>query len=56
MATQSETTHRGFKIVRYASGDGSWIIYNALGHVVGGDAGFHSAWSAITYIDEMLSP
>lgn len=51
-----EIAYRGYKLVRYASGNGSWLIYNTIGHVVGGSAGFASATSAMVYVDEMLSP
>lgn len=45
--------YRGYKIVK---ANGSWLIYDTAGFVVGGAAGFQTAWSAITYIDEMLAP
>lgn len=49
-----ESAYRGHTICRHPSGDGRWVIYNTLGHQIGG--AFNTAWSAMTYIDERLSP
>lgn len=51
----TEHLYRGYKITQHASGNGSWVIYDTLGHQVGGAAGFRTAWSAQVYIDELLS-
>lgn len=44
--------YKGFKIVRFASGNGSYTIYNTLGHVVA--TSFNTVELAQKYIDEVL--
>lgn len=44
--------HRGYSIFRID--DGSYVANGPIGDNIGG--GFDTAWSAIIYIDELLSP
>lgn len=50
-STDIETKYRGYKIVKYASGDGSLVIYNQLGQLM--PPHLKTAADAMFYIDEL---
>lgn len=49
----AQNTYRGFTLFQSESGDGTWIVYNSLGHEI---TRCNSGWGCIVYIDERLSP
>jgi hypothetical protein len=51
-----EVKHRGFTITQYTHGDGSWTVFNALGHFLGKRPTHNTLDEAKRYIDERLPP
>lgn len=50
----TEVIYRGVKMVRFAFGNNNWVVYNAIGHTMGGAAGFKGQLAAEQFIDKYL--
>jgi hypothetical protein len=47
----NEYLYRGLMLRRFKHGNGNWVIFNTLGHIVGRAAGYDGQLTAEMYID-----